>query len=331
MNHLLLLTGIMILSFAGTYVVMIVARRKNILDIPNARSSHSLPTPRGGGLAIVISWYAGITLLWLAGGIETRLFLAFIAGFALALVSLLDDLHSVSPSVRFSVQVLTSAAGILLIGGVRTIYAGGLEFSFPILLTFLAVIAAVWFINLFNFLDGIDGYASVQAIVTSSGIYLVTGNPFTGILVFSVLGFLAWNWPRAKIFMGDVGSTQLGYILVISGIYFSNMHELSIAGWLMLTMLFWVDATLTLYRRFRNREKLSVAHKKHFYQRIVRYGFTHGRVLSWQIAVSILFMILVLLSERKQEIYYLTFPACLIMTLAVGRLIDSRFPFNKSE
>jgi UDP-N-acetylmuramyl pentapeptide phosphotransferase/UDP-N-acetylglucosamine-1-phosphate transferase len=310
---------------------MRVAVKKNIMDIPNQRSSHSQPTPRGGGLAIVASWYAGLTALRIMGLIENSLFLALISGFVLAAVSFIDDVYDIKPSIRILAQLITACAGLYFIGGMKLIYLHGLKMEYSLILSLIAVIGIVWFINLFNFLDGIDGYASMEAILVAFGMFIVTGNPTLSILIFATLGFLIWNWPKAKIFMGDIGSTQLGYILIILGIYFNNAIQLNIIGWLILTSLFWVDASVTLFRRWRNHEKLSIAHKKHFYQRIVRFGLTHKETDLWLVLVNIIFIALVYLSENNIAGYYITFPVSILFNFLIMRVIDNKFPFNTSE
>jgi len=163
------------------------------------------------------------------------------------------------------------------------------------------------------------------------GMFLLSKNPVLLVLVFAILGFLVWNWPKAKIFMGDIGSTQLGYILIILGIYFNNYIKINFIGWLILTSLFWVDASLTLYRRWRNKEKLSQAHKKHYYQRIVQYGFTHKKTVVGSIVINLFFIVLVYMSEKESITYFITFPLCLIINLTLAKLIDASFPFKSTN
>lgn len=317
-----------VLSFTGTFIIIKVAHEKNILDIPNVRSSHSVPTPRGGGLAIALTWYLGLCGLRYLDLIESHLFYALISGSVLAVVGLLDDLISLKPWIRILFQVFTVTTGLYFINGFNSIYLSNNEFSMPVIFTIIALIGAVWFINLFNFMDGIDGYASVEAILVASCMYLITKNPVFLILIVSVFGFLVWNWPKAKIFMGDIGSTQLGYILVILGIYFNNNHELTIFGWMTLTSLFWIDASLTLFRRWRNKEKLSQAHKKHAYQRIVQFGFSHKKTIIISIFINLLFILFVLFSERFHPGYLITIPLCILINYLIIKYIDTKFPFR---
>lgn len=326
-----LLILIVILSFAGTFIIIKVALRRNIMDIPNIRSSHSVPKPRGGGLAIVFSWYIGLVGLKYLNLIEPNLFYALISGSLLAIVGFLDDLYSIKPWIRILFQLVTVVLGIWFLKGFTLLYLNDFAINFPIILSLISIIAAVWFINLYNFLDGIDGYASVEAISIALGMFIITRNPVFLILILAVFGFLIWNWPEAKIFMGDIGSTQLGYILVILGIFFNNNQEFNILGLLILSSLFWVDASLTLYRRWRNKEKLTQAHNKHAYQRITQSGFSHRKTILISIFINIVFMTLAILSEKDILSYYITFPLCIIINCLLINQIDKQVPFSKND
>ncbi|MBK9390228.1 MAG: hypothetical protein IPN68_08565 [Bacteroidetes bacterium] len=149
--------------------------------------------------------------------------------------------------------------------------------------------------------------------------------------ISSIIGFLLWNWPKAKIFMGDIGSTQLGYITFILGIFYNNNMDFNIFGWLILSSLFWFDATITLYRRWRNNERLSQAHKKHGYQRIVQHGYSHKKTVLISIVVNVVFIALILLSEKFKVSYIITFMTCIVINSILIRKIDSLFPFKSSN
>ena len=146
----------------------------------------------------------------------------------------------------------------------------------------------VWFINLYNFLDGIDGYAGSEAVFLGLAGFLLFNDTHFLVLIFSTLGFLVWNWHKAKIFMGDVGSTLLGYNIAIFTIYYANQESENFWIWIILFSLFIFDATFTLFRRYKNSEKLSQAHKKHAYQRLTQSGWSHSKVTIYSIFVNIL-------------------------------------------
>jgi UDP-N-acetylmuramyl pentapeptide phosphotransferase/UDP-N-acetylglucosamine-1-phosphate transferase len=330
MNHVPLIL-ILVISYTGTFLVRKIALYKQILDIPNSRSSHTHPTPRGGGIAIVTAWYTGIFLMYQLRLIERDLFFALVSGIVLAFVSFLDDVITLKPWIRILIQLITVVSGLYFIDGLKVLYIGDFKIPFPYALNLVIIIGAIWYINLYNFLDGIDGYASVEAIAIASGIYLITGNSVLLILIFSVLGFLIWNWPKAKIFMGDIGSTQLGYLFIILSIYFNNNLEFNFIGFLILGSLFWFDATITLYRRWRNHEKLSEAHKKHVYQRINQYGYSHQKTILVSIFINIIFIGLIFLSERLNISYLITFSICMFINAFIVIFVDKRFPFIKSS
>lgn len=311
-----------------TYLVRKLALKKNIIDNPNERSSHTVPTPRGGGLAIVIVWFFGLWYMFWQGQIEQNLFQALMSGIVLAVVSALDDVLDLKPKVRLLAQAISAGGALYFLGGFSFIPEMNNPFVFWVL-NFGVFIGIIWFINLYNFLDGIDAYASQEAILVAIGILIITGNSILGILIAAVAGFLVWNWPKAKIFMGDVGSTQLGFILVVLGIYFHNNQDLSIYSWLILTSLFWFDATFTLFRRWRNKEQLSVAHRKHAYQRLTQAGWSHLRVIMYAIAINLLLIAILLLNHYyvHQDIIALLFS--LAFLFFVNSRVDKIFTFPK--
>lgn len=322
---LLIFTGI--LSFILTYAVRHIALKKSIIDIPNERSSHSVPTPRGGGIAIVISWYLGITALFYFKHIDSQLYFALLSGILLAAISLLDDLFSLKPSIRFLTQSVTAVVAFSFLKGIDPLIINGNVISCNLILYPLTIIGIVWFINLYNFLDGIDAYASVEALFITAGLFLFTHNSVNLALAASVAGFLFWNWPRAKIFMGDVGSTQLGFVLAILGIYFHNTGDFSIIYWIMLSSLFWFDATLTLFRRWRNHEKLNEAHRKHAYQRIVQAGFTHSKTVYFSMMINAIILFLIYLASRMEVLVIPVFLVLILFLFAIVRLVDRKYPF----
>lgn len=310
-----------------TWIFKYISQKRNILDIPNERSSHTTPTPRGGGLAIVIAWYFGISVLYLLELLNRSLFFALLSGLLLACISLIDDIIDLKPSIRLFSQLITVLVAFIFLKGIQPVPVFGKEIFPSVILYAITIIGMVWFINLFNFLDGIDGYASIEAITLVLAFYLFTGHNINLILIASVLGFLFWNWPKAKIFMGDVGSTQLGFIIVVLGVYFHNENRLSISYWLILSAPFWFDATLTLFRRWRNKEKLSQAHRKHIYQRLVQSGYSHLKVDIFLILLNTLLTVLVFICIK----YNLPQILLLILTLSVLYIItlyvDKRKPF----
>jgi Fuc2NAc and GlcNAc transferase len=307
-----------LLSLGLTYLIRWYTRHKAILDTPNARSSHTIPTPRGGGLAIVLSFFWG--LFALHEQIELSLFWALLSVTPIVVVSLLDDIYSLSATLRSLVHMASIVLGLYALGGVSSIDLVFMKLEGD-WLNLLAFIAIFWIINLYNFLDGIDGYAGAQAITTGLGIFAIVSNPLGLVIVASTVGFLLFNWHRASIFMGDVGSTFLGFIFAM--LLFWDTSQSNLLVWLILLSLFWFDATVTLYRRFRAKEKLTQGHRKHAYQRLVDSGYSHSRVVTLATLFNLFFLLLLLLEVAPWRVLLLNL---LLMSL-IYYSIERRNPF----
>ncbi len=282
-----------LLSVTFTYFIKNYAIKKSLVDIPNDRSSHSVATPHGGGIAIAITWFIGISYLYYMDDINSSLYLALMVGIIISVVSYFDDLYELSAKLRLLIQALVAFFGLYFLGGFESFTFGLFSIENQFFTNIFAFFMIIWFINLYNFLDGIDGYAGSEAAFLGLAGFLLFGGAHFLVLVVAVLGFLVWNWHKAKIFMGDVGSTLLGYNIAIFTIYYTNQEALNMWIWIILFGLFWFDATLTLIRRYRNNEKLSQAHKKHAYQRLTQAEWAHDRVVIYSILVNILLFTLV--------------------------------------
>lgn len=314
-------------SFLLTLLAKWLLERGKVFDIPNERSSHDRPTPRGGGIAIVLLWYLVLIYLRISDQIEFILFNAFISGILIAVVSFIDDLIGIRPAYRVLAQLFSVLIALYFLNPILPVSFEIFTISSNLLLILIAVIGGVWFINLFNFLDGIDAYAAVEALLVSMGIYLFVGSELLLFLIAICLGFLIWNWPKAKVFMGDIGSTQLGFVLFIFGIYYHNQGEFNILFWLVITSLFWFDALLTLFRRIRNRENISKAHRKHAYQRIVQSGFSHQRTVLFAIAINIILIAIVIFSVRFSIKPVIGFLFIFFLNYGINKIVDIRKPF----
>ncbi len=277
-----------LLSYLGVWVLRHWAQNGQTLDIPNARSSHTQPTPRGGGLLIVIITLIGLTLFelsestFLVGGLW-----AYVAGgILIAIMGWLDDLRSLPFWLRISSHGLAALLIILFVGYLK-------EIAFPVIgelslgwlgipLTFVLIVGSI---NAYNFMDGIDGLAGLQA--TLGGLaWMIIGltilantTSLQGILLgASAFGFLIHNWSPARIFMGDVGSTFLGFtfaeIIVLNGDINPRLPVLGI----LILWPFIFDTSFTLIRRIRLGENIVEAHRSHLYQRLVISGFSHSFV-----------------------------------------------------
>lgn len=305
------------------------AVRNKMTVMPNERSLHDLPTPKGGGIAIVLTWYIGISILFFYGIIERGLFFALLSGALLAIVSLIDDLKGLKPFIRLIVQFLTAILAFYFLDGLRPLVIPEVSFNYNFIVFPVAIVGMVWFINLFNFMDGVDGFASLEAIIICAVFFVFTWSLATILLIACITGFLYWNWPKASIFMGDVGSTQLGFILVVLGIYYHNTFEFSILNWIMLTSPFWFDATLTLFRRWRNGENLGEAHRKHVYQRIVQAGSAHEKVNFYLLIINVFIIALIILYREFKILQIPLFALTLIFFYLITKYVDRKVPFGK--
>lgn len=276
---LILYSGFILLAFVVSWLVTGVMRRyaltKNLLDIPNARSSHSAPTPRGGGLAIVLTFLGSLVILTGIGRFEMpQMAGLLVAGALVALVGFIDDHTHISARWRLLAHFIAVGWVLFWFGGLPSITVLGITPDTIWLGYILATIYLVWLLNLYNFMDGIDGIAGIEAITVCLGgialYWLVDPIGLTWIgpalLLVSVAGFLVWNFPHARIFMGDVGSGFLGLILGAFSIQAALVNPLLFWGWVILLGAFVVDATVTLVRRVWRGEKFYEAHHSHAYQ-----------------------------------------------------------------
>lgn len=312
----------LLFSIIGTFLVRRYAVKKAIVDIPNERSSHTMPTPRGGGLAVMVTFYGALIYLYVSQQMDGRLFLALLCALPVVVVSFIDDLYPLSAKLRFGVQALSAIAALGMLGGTDTFRLAAFELS-GIWINLLALLCILWMTNLFNFLDGIDGYAGSEAIFVGAGAYLLFGNEIALLIAAASLGFLFFNWHKASIFMGDVGSAPLGFIFAVLALH--DAAEPSFLGWVILLSLFWFDATVTLFRRFRNGETLSRAHKKHMYQRLHQAGFSHDRVVIMGMGVNS--VLLAVLWMAQPSYYGLVFCASLLLLWAAMKYVDSKRAF----
>ncbi|GAB4343784.1 MAG: glycosyltransferase family 4 protein [Desulfobulbaceae bacterium] len=278
-----------------TGLVRQFAIRYRKLDIPGERSSHAVPTPRGGGLAVIVAVYtAGIGMTATAGLPLSFLLLVGLPGLLVAGVGLADDLHSIGPLPR----LLVHFAGAFLFLFLLEIFFAPPWLSGDssgIALRFILASGLVWAVNLNNFMDGIDGIASVEAlcVLVSAAVllHLKGGDHATVAFLLAVsgavLGFLAWNWPPARIFMGDACSGFLGLLLGMSALVTWSSGTLSIWSWLILYAVFLVDATWTLLRRILRGERFYEPHRSHAYQILSRRLRSHGKVTLGVAAINI--------------------------------------------
>jgi len=277
-------------AFAATGLLLRQLRRRAILDHPNERSSHSLPTPRGGGLAIVPVVVIAWTVVGVMGDAAPPMFVVVALAVVLAVVFWIDDLRGLPVAVRLAVQAAAIAVVLIAAPSDRAYISAALPSAVDLL---LAGVFWLWFVNLFNFMDGIDGLAGGETASIGFGVAIVVfvggvaGNlPAPGIaLAAAALGFLIWNWQPAKVFLGDVGSVPLGFV---TGWLLLELaaHGQGVAA-LILPLYYLADATVTLARRAARGERVWQAHREHFYQRAVQRGHSHAAVVRHVLAVNV--------------------------------------------
>ncbi len=313
-----------LLSFSLTYFIKEYAIKKSLVATVNERSSHSVPTPHGGGIAVSLTWFTGLIYFYMNDQMDPILFYALIIGAVISVVGLVDDIVELSPKLRMVVFTLVGASGLYIIGGLETITFGLFNISNIVVTSAFAMLLILWYINLTNFIDGIDSYLAVKFIFLSVAGLLLFGGAHFAVLGVSVLGFLYWNWHKAKIFMGDVGSTLLGYTIAIITIYYANIESSNLWIWITLYGLFWFDATMTLVRRKLNGEKLSQAHRKHAYQRLTQAGWSHSKVTLYALGLNLAIFALVYFIPNIA----VSFVISLVLLYGAMRFVDSKKKFE---
>ena len=309
------------LSLLATGHVLQRLKRGAVLDRPNERSLHAAPTPRGGGIGILAALLPAWLIIVLLGYSDAAPLVAASCALVLALVSWRDDLGGLSPALRFAIQAVAVAIGMIFLPGAGTVFQDLLP---PGLDRIASGLIWLWFVNAFNFMDGIDGIAGTEAAAIGLGVALLTlthleivglGNGMFGAAtVGAALGFLRWNWQPAKLFMGDVGSVALGYLLGWL------LLALAAAGaWapaLILPLYFLADASWTLLRRLAHGEKIWRPHRQHFYQRAAQAGRSHQAVVLRVLAADLVLVGAALWAAEDMEI-----PALFLAVATVALLL----------
>lgn len=281
----LIVTLSFVLTFAASFVLRKYLVARQIMDIPNGRSMHTTPTPRGGGLAVMMILLAGFLPLALSDAQPGPLLWIFGALLLLVCVSWYDDKHDAPVALRLGTHLVAAAMavhalpeGALILGGFVPLWIDHL----------MAVLALALFMNMYNFMDGIDGMAGTETFFLATGIGLVFvalgqdtlfTTALTALMAGSALGFLALNWHPAKLFLGDVGSVPLGLLTGILLLHIAATGHLVTA--LILPLYYLADSGLTLLKRAARREKIWQAHREHFYQKATAAVGRPDRIVLW--------------------------------------------------
>ena len=289
---------VFLVSLLLTWVVRLYALKYRIMDTPNERSSHEVPTPRGGGVAIVISFVLALVTFFFTNRIEQQLFTAlFLGGGLIAIIGFIDDCRSLSSRIRFLIHISASLVALYCLQAWE-IELPGLSWGPAWLKMAVLCFFLVWILNLYNFMDGIDGIAGTETISVAMGmaliVYFSSGSMVWVLLLLclagATAGFLVWNWPPAKIFMGDSASGYLGFSLGL--LLIASMKELHFSPWPWLIMLavFLVDATYTLLIRMKSGQKWYAAHRSHAYQIASRKYGSHKKITLTVLLINIFWL-----------------------------------------
>jgi len=319
-----------IFSVAVTGLLQKYALKHSLIDVPNERSSHSIPTPRGGGLSIVIPVLFCVAVLFLVGQLQKEIAIALGIGCLLvSIIGWVDD-HKHVPALWRAIIYGIAAGLAMYFLGVFNHFQLGAFHLLPVLIgSALAVIWVMWMTNLYNFMDGTDGLAAIQAICVGflAGIlFWVEGQYGVAMVCFVILvsscGFLFWNWPPAKIFMGDVGSCSLGFCFGVLAVVGEIQETVSFPVFFILLSIFICDAAFTLLMRIFANEKWYQAHKSHAYQRLVQMGASHKKL-----AFSILLINVVILWPMatmafvwSEYSYYIATVSIFLMSIIWGSI-----------
>lgn len=297
------MTGWLILTFTlsltGTAAMRRYALACGVIDVPNERSSHVVPTPRGGGVAFVVAITIGAAaVLAAARDADLLRWCAWlVGGSVVTFAGFVDDRRGLQPSTRLMAHALAAVPLAVLTGLPVTVAGHTLDLGLAGVV--VAWLAVIWSVNAFNFMDGTDGIAAGQAtfVCACAGVLAaVSGAPHASALAPALCaagaaGFLAWNLPPARIFMGDAGSGFLGFTIAALALVTAAAGGPSVWVWLILHALFIADATVTLLVRAARRQRLHVAHRSHAYQRLARRWGSHARVLGAYSAVNFLVLL----------------------------------------
>lgn len=293
-----LLVVVFAVSWGVTRFLRRYALSRSLMDIPNERSAHSVPTPRGGGVSIVVAFLLTLPVLELLDLLSLSTLIALSgAGMLTAAIGFADDHGHIAARWRLLGHFIAAAWVLIWLNGLAPIELPGVSLMPAWLGGVVGALYLVWMLNLYNFMDGIDGLASAEAISVCLGgclVYWMVGSveliwaPL--VLAVAVAGFLCWNFPPARIFMGDAGSGFLGIILGTMALQAAWSKPELIWSWLILLGVFIVDATWTLVRRLIRGDKVYQAHSSHAYQKAAR-RWGHKKVTMSVVVINVVFLL----------------------------------------
>lgn len=327
-----ILASVLLTEAARRYAV-----RNALLDVPNDRSLHSNPTPRGGGIAIAVVALVTIAVAGVAGIIQPRVAIGFFGGgVVVGVVGWWDDRWGVRPSVRILVHFAAACWLLYYIGGFASLNFGPYRPTLGWLGNVLAVLTIVWLINLYNFMDGADGLAASEAsfvAVAGAAVLLWRGEVGLALIALAVggaaAGFFFRNKSPAKIFLGDVGSGFLGFLFAALALASDKAGALPFVAWLILLGVFVIDATMTLIRRVFRGEQWYKAHRTHAYQRLVQSGWSHDKVTVCVLGLNVVLLCLVTIGVLRPQLLLVSVGAAIVILGAIYVRIEQLAPFPR--
>ena len=289
-----------VLSLAATWLGIIYATRRRLMDLPGRRRSHATPTPRGGGIGIIVGVF--FSLIGFAGWSHTlgaTIVAGLLAAIALvALVGWIDDHRGLGAMPRIAAHAFATLLALGVPAMIGLAYLPSHEVLPYALACAVVFIAIVWSINLHNFMDGIDGLLALQALFVFAAIGALffhiehrTEAACTALLVAAVAGFVPFNFPRARIFMGDVGSGVLGLLIALVVLWQMSLPSIALASGIVLGSAFVIDATCTLLSRMLRGRRWYSAHREHLYQWLGRCGHSHTQVVALYMGWNLLIVL----------------------------------------
>ena len=289
-------TGVFLLSWIFSYIL---SRHgpAGLLDQPVARSAHQVATPRGGGIAIVSATAVFLVFLYQQHFVSMQELLVLLCAVPVAVTGFVDDFKGLPVIIRLPVHLMSAFAALLLLGPVPEPFFGGWLLLPAALQSLLLMLALVWLLNLYNFMDGIDGLAAMQSLFVSAAAGLLLMNQQAGLawvcagLFAACLGFMLLNFPPARLFMGDVGSTFLGFFFGLVALISHYQGSLSVWVWVLLMGSFIADTTYTLVRRALSGHRLTEGHSTHAYQHLARRTGAHTSVVLIYVCVNLLWLL----------------------------------------
>jgi Fuc2NAc and GlcNAc transferase len=305
----LALIAIFLVTAVLTWLTRHFALRQGMIDVPNERSSHVDPTPRGGGMAIAVVTTGVLGFLTWRGDLSIADFGVLGAGgMGIALLGFADDCRQLSTYLRLGVHLAAATWAIVLLQGLPPILVGGQLISLGWFGYVFGALGIAWMLNLFNFMDGIDGIAASEAafVGIAGALILAFGCQSSGFgaagitLGIACLGFLLWNWPPARIFMGDAGSGYLGYYIACLAILAGHENPVALPVFLILSGVFVVDATVTFVRRIARNERFDVGHRTHGYQQLARRWRSHRKVTVTVLLLNVLLLLPMAMLAARQ-------------------------------